>query len=212
MIKATRRFRSSEDGAVLVETAIIMTLLILVLAAFVEFAMIVHWWNQAVKSVQLGARMASVSDPVDSSLKSLPPDQSFATRSCVVDIAEDGTLSGGSCSTGTYDEAAMRRIIFGTDNTCSFSSIAYHGMCDVFPGIARRGGTVEIQYIYGGLGYEDRPSGPVPVIRVTLKNVGFDLPVIGSLLNLAGLSLPEFSATSVSEDMSATFVSGVGST
>jgi hypothetical protein len=212
MIRMTRRFRSSEDGAVLVETAIVMTLLILMLAAFVEFAMIVHWWNQAVKSVQLGARMASVSDPVDSDLKSLDPDQTFATRTCDVDIAQDGTLSGGSCSAGTYDEAALRRIIFGTDDTCSFSSIAYHGMCDVFPSIATLGGTVEVHYIYGGLGYEKRPSGPVPGIRVTLKNMGFGLPVLGSLLDLAGLTSPEFSATSVSDDMSATFVSGVGST
>lgn len=201
-----RRFLREEHGAVLVEATIVMFVLVLMVAAFVELSLVVSQWNLAVKSVQLGSRLASVSDPVDSSLAGLDPVDPFTARTCTITNIRDNGMDSGTCTGGVYDGDAMQRIIFGTDTTCSSTSIAYHGMCDIFPSIVT--GTVEVTYAHAGLGYPDRPAGPVPVIRVTIRDVTWDLPLLSGLLRTAGVAMPAFSASAVSEDMSATFAAG----
>lgn len=210
-----RRFRKHEDGGALVEAVLVIGVLVLTLAAFVEFTMLMHWWNQGAKAVQLGSRMASVSDPVDSSLlivANSDPTMDFGERVCTV-IVPEGTRSPsdlpmGTCEGGIYNRDAMKRIIFGTDEVCSTTSDAYHGMCDVFPAIASQGGQVEVRYMFGGLGYVNRLGGPVPVISVTLRDVPFPLPILDRMLSLAGMTMPDRSSTAVGEDLSATFASG----
>ena len=53
-----------EDGAAMVEMAIAMTLLLTLTLGFVDFGYAFYQWNAATKAVQVGARLASISDPV----------------------------------------------------------------------------------------------------------------------------------------------------
>lgn len=211
------RFLREEDGASLAEATITLSLLVFMLAAFVEFTSAVHQWNMAVKGVEMGARLAAISDPVDSSIKDISgvtstvppgdplPNSAFTTRVCTItNIAANGKNSG-SCSPGTYDGDAMARIIYGSDPT-QCGNVApgdYSGICDVFPAAAR--GTVEVTYANGGLGYAGRPGGAVPVIQVKLKNLSFDLAILDAFIPNDVVSLPEFNASAVGEDLSKTY-------
>jgi Flp pilus assembly protein TadG len=63
-----------EDGGPLVEVAIIFPILILFLFGGVDFMNALYQWNAAAKAVQIGARIAAVSDPVASGLNSISDD------------------------------------------------------------------------------------------------------------------------------------------
>jgi Flp pilus assembly protein TadG len=52
-----------ENGGPLVEVAIILPILILFLFGGVDFMNALYQWNAAAKAVQIGARIAAVSDP-----------------------------------------------------------------------------------------------------------------------------------------------------
>ncbi|TIV22606.1 MAG: pilus assembly protein, partial [Mesorhizobium sp.] len=49
-------FTSAEDGAAMVEMAIVMTLLFVLTLGFVDFGYALYQWNGATKAVQVGAR------------------------------------------------------------------------------------------------------------------------------------------------------------
>ncbi len=59
-----QRFWRETDGISLAEALITFPIVMLVFAAFVEFGFAVFQWNQAVKALQYGVRMAAVSDSV----------------------------------------------------------------------------------------------------------------------------------------------------
>src|SRR4051812_16886960 len=63
MVRASpfRSFVHEESGASLVEGLIVLPLVILAFAAFVEFGYAMFQWNQTVKALQFGARKAAVS-------------------------------------------------------------------------------------------------------------------------------------------------------
>lgn len=199
------QFLNDEDGAALVEATITLSLLIFMLAAFVEFTSAVHQWNMAVKAVQMGSRLASISDPVDSSLTAInlpngenpgdPFDSPWANRVC--------SSRTTTCTNGTFDAAAMNRIIFGSDGACSSPAVGYSGMCDVFP--AAVNADVEVTYAYGGLGYAGRPGGGVPIIQVKMRGLAFDLAILDAFLPSGTINLPEFTVSSVGEDLSETY-------
>jgi hypothetical protein len=224
-----RRFAADQCGASLVQTLIVLNILVLIVAAFVEFGVAMNQWNLAAKATQVGVRLASVSNPVDSSLSAwtgLGPDSSTApfpgdpvaesfnilcrgtTISSGTCALESGTYSGG---TPTYNAAAMGRLIYGSDfnpsdpadQNCDASGTRI-GMCDVLPKI--RPDNVEVRYQFTGLGYAARPGGPIPTITVSLTSLTFDFLLLGSLLGLDDqLDLPAFATTIVGEDLSTTF-------
>src|SRR6202007_475172 len=66
-------FIRSEDGATMVEMAIAMTLLLTLTLGFVDFGYAFYQWNAATKAVQIGARIASISDPVSTALANAAP-------------------------------------------------------------------------------------------------------------------------------------------
>src|SRR5258707_1319111 len=131
-----------ENGAAMIEMVIVINLVVLVIVAFVELSVAVNQWNLAAKAVQIGARLAAVSSPIDSSLVAwtglsdtvnpgdpIPANGGFdsvcsgATRRC--------TCTGGlGC---TYDSDAMSRLVFGSDGVCTAASGTRIGMCDVLP-------------------------------------------------------------------------------
>ncbi len=179
------------SGAVMVEFTAAATVFLLLLFGSVEFANLFYQWNAATKAVQWGARVAAVSDPVASNLKTLigtedgttPGVVSTANYDCTCgwDQATTTMKCSGSVPTGaiacTYDAAALQTLVFGRGangavyQTCQ-TSPANIGMCNLFPGLALENVTVE--YKYTRLGYAGRPGsggntgGPVPTITVSL--------------------------------------------
>ena len=65
------RLARDEDGGPLVEVAIILPILILFLFGGIDFMNALYQWNAAAKAVEIGARIAAVSDPIASGLTSI---------------------------------------------------------------------------------------------------------------------------------------------
>ncbi|NRG18521.1 pilus assembly protein [Rhizobiales bacterium] len=201
-------FQSQEDGAAFVEMAIVITLLLIVTLGFVDFGYALYQWNQASKAVQVGARLAVVSDPVASNMGTVVaginagiiPGEPSAAYSFVCD---GGT---SSCTNATYSAAAMTRIVAGGDGACGPRAPGDPrplGMCDVYSAIQPQ--NVRVSYTYSGLGYAGRPNGPVPTVQVSLQNLTFDFFFLGGLLGFGQINLPPMTGTATGEDLSSTF-------
>lgn len=206
----------NQDGAVFAEFAIMLPMIVLIVFGSIDFLYAFYQWNAAAKAVEVGARIAAVSDPVAPGLNQL-------SSQAVLDGAMPGTVMPaftvtcrrGSCTcvgvcTGllenTFSTAAIDRIVFGRERSACGQAGSYDtvGMCDVLPSITRD--NVVIVYKQSGLGYAGRPGGPVPTIEVSLENMGFQLFFLNSLLGLH-IAMPVVTATMTAEDL----CSGVGS-
>lgn len=197
-------FSRDTGGAAAVEFALVASLVLGASLGAVEFSYLFFQWNSASKAVQLGARLAAVSDPVSSDLKSLtglgsgvePGDpMPYFERVC------DGQTQ--SCSNGgTYDPQAMNTLVYGLGGTgCQeVQTEAFPGMCDIFPQISAQ--NVIVKYVHTGLGFAGRPGGPVPTIVVELKGLSFEFVMVDDLLGLADIELPPFRTTITGEDLS----------
>lgn len=195
----------------MVELIIVINVVLLLLIAFIEFGVAMNQWNLAAKSVQVGARLASVSDPVDQDLSAYTGLETGSSPGDPIDQASNDfttTCQAGTCPSGTYDAAAMNRLVFGSDNACDATPPTI-GMCDVFNPVAA--GNVVVTYGFTGLGYAGRPSstgkagGPVPTITVSLTGLTFNFLLLGGLLGLNTLPIPAFPVTMVGEDLSKSY-------
>src|SRR5260370_42238301 len=65
------RFARDNNGAVLVEATIMMTIMFVFVLGSVDFLFAFYQWNAAAKAVQVVARIAPVSDPVAIGLNGL---------------------------------------------------------------------------------------------------------------------------------------------
>lgn len=198
MVRFGRRFRDNEDGISLVEGMIVFPLVLLAYATFVEFGFALFQWNQTINAMQLGARLAAVSDPLTGDLSALeadyPSDQGGPTPATPLSV---------SCGAGATacNEDRMNRLIFGSDGTCNpASGTSIPGMCDLHPQI--RANNVLITYHRSGLGYVGRPSGPVVTVTVEARNLTFNFFFLGALLGLNALEIPAHPVTVTGEDLS----------
>ena len=66
----TRHFSRDQDGGVLVETTVLIPILLVFLLGAVDFLFAFYQWSAAIKAVEVGARIAAVSDPVAEGLNS----------------------------------------------------------------------------------------------------------------------------------------------
>jgi|SRR5215510_13318555 len=200
------RFYADEDGGVLVEATVMITLLFTFVLGSVDFLMALYQWNAAAKAVAVGARIAAVSSPVSSDILALsglgggvqPGDAmpSF-TRDC------DGATS--TCTGGSFQADALNTIVYGRGSTaCGDSTSAYtNGMCDMFDRITPA--NVRITYTQTGpgtgLGYAGRPGGPVPTIAVSLQNINFRF----FFLPFNNIPIPPMTTTITGEDLRSNF-------
>lgn len=210
-----RSFWREEDGAVFAEFAILLPIVVIVVCGSIDFLYAFYQWNAAAKAVEVGARIAAVSDPVADGLNTLAnqavlngalpgaPMPSFTvtceaqTCSCV------GTCGG--LTANSFDAAAMNRVVFGRANAKCGQAVGYYeiGMCDLLPSITPA--NVVIVYRQTGLGYAGRPGGPVPTITVSLQNMQFQFFFLSSLFNVR-IAMPPMTTTITAEDL----CSGVG--
>lgn len=206
-----KRFVRSEDGATMVEMAIAMTLLLTLTLGFVDFGYALYQWNGATKAVQIGARLASISDPVATALATAAP---TTTPGAPVVAGAYGPFAcgyvgtAGSCTNnGAFDATNFSRIFRGdtavtNDDACPTPTANQRpGMCHFFPGLLRS--NVLVTYTATGLGYQTRLGGPVPTITVSLRNLTFQFFFLGGF-GYGNLTMPSMLSTVTGEDLKST--------
>ena len=200
--RPVRSLWGDPSGAVAVEFGLVASMFIVMLFGLMEFGTAFWQWNQATKALQLGVRLAAVSDPVSSDLK---------TMTGLSATVEEGDpmpyfqriCSGASrtCSGGTYDPVAMQTLVYGRGNTsCPTTRQSYPGMCQLFPRILPE--NIVVEYTHTGLGYAGRPGGPLPSITVRLTGLEFNFVVLDTMLGLPKISMSGLAATATAEDLS----------
>jgi Flp pilus assembly protein TadG len=209
------RFPIRDDGgAVLVEVTIVMTIMFVFILGSIEFLFAMFQWNAATKAVQIGARIAAVSDPVASGLRNLslgvvnaavPPGSAMPPFTIVCDGATESCscVTVGTCpGVGAYDPAAMGTIVYGRgSSSCSDATSFYDtGMCDIFSRVTPA--NVVIVYTQTGLGYAGRPAGPVPTITLSLQKLPFQFFFLSGLRGFKDIPIPALTTSITAEDLS----------
>lgn len=204
-----KRLREDTSGAAFLEFTVFATVFFGILFGIIEITLAFYQWNAGTKAVQLGARLAAVSDPVASDLAMATWDVDGYDPGDVVALADGYTIvcsgvGGGSCSEGVYNADAMNTLVYGRgDSSCGqLKSSEYAGMCDLFWRVTPE--NVRVTYTYTGLGYAGRPGGPVPSIKVELVNIPFQFYFLSALLGSETIDIPGLSSTISGEDLSVT--------
>jgi Flp pilus assembly protein TadG len=203
------RFRRDENGSVMVEMTISIVLLLILTLGFVDFGHAYYQWNAAAKAVQVGARLASISDPVATSLTGAGPTDTPGAPVEPGDFAAFECTSAGGGTCGGFNANNFSRIFRGdtaitNDDACpDIQGTQRPGMCHFFPGLLRT--NVKVTYSASGLGYQTRPEGPVPTITVSLQNVNFRFFFLDGLMGFTNITMPSMLSTVTGEDMMSTY-------
>jgi hypothetical protein len=208
-------FIRDNNGGVLVEATIMIIIMFVFLLGSIDFLFAFFHWNAATKAVQMGARIATVSDPVARGVNglsagvvsaSLRPGSEMLSFTVTCDGGTATCKCQGACrGVDGYNDAAMRTIVFGRGSTaCGDATSSYTaGMCDIFSKITPA--NVRIAYTQpaapAGLGFAGRPGGPVPTIRISLQNIPFRFFFLGDLLGFRNIQLPSATTTMTGEDL-----------
>lgn len=217
-----RRLWNDTRGAVLLEFTMFAMFFFTLLFGIVEFTFAFYQWNAATKAVQLGARLAAVSDPVAAGLRQPWNVAGYNPGADSVSLADgysctctaaDGCTSGDgrTCPaadpvptgcTATYCAGALDTLVYGRGNgtTCD-GTPPNIGMCNMLWRITPN--NVRVTYEYTGLGYSGRPDGPVPTIRVELINIPFQFLFLAGLMGFDEITMPPLASTVTGEDMTA---------
>jgi len=209
------RFMRDSNGGVLVEATIMIIIMFVFVLGSIDFLFAFYQWNAATKAVQMGVRIAAVSDPVARGLNglsagvvsaSLRPGSAMPSFTVTCDGGRATCTCEGACKgVSGYNDAAMRTIVFGRGSTaCGDATSSYTaGMCDIFSKITPA--NVRIVYTQpaapAGLGFAGRPGGPVPTIRISLQNMPFRFFFLGDLLGFRNIQLPGATTTMTGEDL-----------
>lgn len=206
-------FLRDQHGAVMVEVTIMLSITLILVFGAIDFLLLFYQWNAAAKAVQIGARLAAVSDPVASGLNRISQavvGASVAPGAAMPNfvVTCDGrtatcTCNGNACrGIKGYDGAAMNTIVFGRgSSSCSDAKSGDGvGMCDIFSRITPT--NVKIVYAQTGLGYAGRPGGPTPTITVSLQHLPFQFFFLRGLMGFHDLQIPASTVSLTAEDLS----------
>lgn len=206
LISSIISFSKDRNGSTMVEFTIVIFFFLLLTGGMVEFSLGWYQWNSASKALQLGARLAAVSDPVSSDLQNLTGLEGGADPGDAMPAFE--RICNGATQTctngGIYNSAAMNTLIYGRGhNTCgTFGPDQYAGMCDVFNRIQPE--NIIITYQHTGLGFAGRPGGPVPTITVELTGLTYDFIFLRGLMGFNTVTMPAMKITATGEDLATT--------
>ncbi|RWP03413.1 TadE/TadG family type IV pilus assembly protein [Mesorhizobium sp.] len=211
-----KRFTKSDAGAAMVEMAIVAPLLFTLVLGFVDFGYALYQWNAATKAVQLGARLASISDPVATALATAAPISApgapvvaaaYGPFVCTYTAGTGGCTNGGAFNAVNFSRIFRGDTAYTDDDTCPAITPAQRpttrpGMCHFFPRLHRD--NIVVTYSATGLGYQTRLGGPVPTITVSLKTITFEFFFLGGLLGFDNLTMPSMLSTVTGEDLKST--------
>jgi hypothetical protein len=186
-----------ESGAVLIEGLIIFPVLLLTIAAFIDFAVVMYKMNQTLKAQEIGARLLAVSDPVVTDFATLIADFGVEEGGAVPD-----TPLAVSCGMGAAacDPVGLQRLMSGSDGVCApdhGGGVA--GICDFAPRLTAN--DVRITYHRTALGYVGRNAPPVVLITLETRPIDLGLPLLGALIGRERLELPVKPVTVMGEDL-----------
>jgi hypothetical protein len=200
----------------MLEFTLVIGVLLMVTLGVVEFSYAFYQWNAASKAVQLGARLAAVSDPVDSTLLDItglegglipgvplpsPPNPPYFDRECSGATQQCTAVVGDPGPPPDYDAAAMDILVNGRDNDYQTTEPqGLPGMRTIFWRI--RPQNVVVRYAHTGLGFAGRPGGPVPTITVELVDLEFEFIFLGGLMGFGPIQIPAMHTTVTGEDLS----------
>ena len=212
-MKSLLRFWRDECGGPLVEAAVVVPTFLIFSLGAVDMVWANYQWTAATKAVEVGARLAAVSDPVASGLNTIPTN---ALSSTVLlgdtmpdfEVTCDGRSTSCSCTRGTctglgsYSATAMNTLIFGRGSSACGDATSYYtvGMCDILHQI--NAANVKIVYSQTGLGFAGRAAGPVPTITVSLQNMTYQFFFLSGLPGFPrSINMPSFSTTITGEGL-----------
>jgi hypothetical protein len=209
------RFTRDINGGVLVEATIMITIMFVFVLGSIDFLFALYQWNAATKAVQVGVRIAAVSDPVVQGLNglsagvvsaSLRPGTAMPSFTVTCDGGTAICNCQGTCKgVGGYNATAMQTIVFGRGSVACGDATSFYtaGMCDIFDRITPA--NVRIVYTQPaapeGLGYAGRPGGPVPTIKISLQNMPFRFFFLRDLLGFRDMQIPSAATTMTGEDL-----------
>jgi len=193
-----RRLVRDRSAAGAAEFALVLPLLILLLFGVIDAGRFLWEFNRAEKATAAGARVAVVTDVLDSGLA----DQDYVgvgglTQGDVIPASALGTLqctsAGCACTTSpcptvdTFNTAAFNLIVDRMNNLKGDITAA----------------NVSISYSGSGLGYAGDPNGMEisPLVTVSLTGLRFD-PLI--LFGAGDFIMPDFRTTLTAEDSDGT--------
>lgn len=193
-------FWQDTRGIALSEAMLTFPIVMLVFAAFVEFGYAMSQWNQTVKALQYGARLAAVSDPVTADFADVFPTEAADPLNNGKAAPNDATIS--STCVGLACNTALNRIVYGSADSDScpvLTAGTRPAMCHINPWIEKN--NVVVTYQRSGLGYWGRPDGPVLTMRLEVRDLTFDLPILGALLGINDIVIPAHPVTITTEDL-----------
>lgn len=169
-----RRFARAEDGAVLVEFAILMPLLLLLVFGLIDFGRLGFSVVMAQKATEMAVRDAVVRREI---CGLLPTTHARGTVT--------GTLSGSSCASGPGVCAA------GATLTCSAAdSPAFWARVATLMPTNARPENLKVHYAFNpALGFLGGPYTPYVTVEITDLDFEFVTP-LGALARLSGVSDP----------------------
>ncbi|BCH11895.1 pilus biosynthesis protein TadE [Mesorhizobium sp. 131-3-5] len=197
----------------MVEMTIVSTLLFSLVLGFVDFGYAFYQWNAATKAVQVGARLAAISDAVATNLATAGPISSpgapivagaYGPFVCTYTAGTGGCSNGGGFSAANFSRIFRGDTANTNDDACpNLATNQRPGMCHFFPGLLRS--NVVVTYSATGLGYQTRLSGPVPTITVSLQNRTFQFFFLQGLMGFANINMPSMLSTVTGEDIKSTW-------
>jgi Flp pilus assembly protein TadG len=198
-------------GSVLVETTIVLPMLLLLVLGTIDVTNMFYEWALANKAAYLGARTAATSNPVDPAMANLVYTSAQLEnigQSCLVVSCPSpnsvctGAASGGSCTSGTFQNNAFTRI--------------FDPMQRVFPRLQRQNLTISYQANGTGVvgqtweGSVDpgNPQFTLPMnVTVSITGMTHQFYFVSPLLRFFGggisatPTIPTFATTLQSEDL-----------
>jgi len=202
MKQMLKNFCGRDDGAVTVETSLMIMVLVILTGGSIEAGYAFYQYNGAQQAARTGARIAATSNPVAPSVNTMTGlSGSVSQGQAFPDFEITCRNDTQQCSEGSYDSVAMQRIVFGPDQdgVCGATSRARRGMCDVFKDTKLA--HVDVAYFSSGLGTAGYQGDAAPMVSVTLREV----PLNFVFLDLVGLGdvihLPPVEATLMGEDL-----------
>ena len=198
-------------GSVLVETTIVLPMLLVLVLGTIDVTYMFYDWALANKATYVGARMAVTSDPIDPDVTNLNYTSTQLQnigQSCLVVSCPSansvctGAASGGSCTSGTFQNTAFTRI-FDTMQRV-FSRLQRQNVTISY----QTNGTGVVGQTWDGSADPGNPQFTLPMnVTVSITGMTHQFYFISPLMRFLGVgvsatpAIPAFATTLQSEDM-----------